>query len=72
MHSRANGTRMTKSRSPAGLEEGQVKHPFRPLDERAAAASAGRFGSRQIVSVEEAQKWCRTEASESVRREARQ
>ena len=34
---------MTKSHSPAGLEEGHPKHPSRPLDERAAAASAGRF-----------------------------
>ena len=123
---------MTKSHSPAGLEERQPKHPSRPLDERAAAASAGRLidmpsnlptppvgaspyqgrappllgysirefcravgisvayfyelkqaglaprtmdlGSRQIISVEEAQKWCRerTEASENARRQARQ
>jgi predicted DNA-binding transcriptional regulator AlpA len=123
---------MTKSRSSAVLEERQPKHPSRPLDERAAAASAGRFidmpsdlptppvgaspyqgrapsllgysirefcravgisvayfyelkqaglaprtmdlGSRRIISVEEALKWCRerTEASENARRQARQ
>jgi predicted DNA-binding transcriptional regulator AlpA len=123
---------MTKSCGPAELDESQAKHQSRPVDERAAAAAAGRFidvppdlstppaspspyqgrappllgysirefcgavgisisyfyelkqaglaprtmklGSRRIISVEEAQKWCRerTEASESAKREARQ
>jgi hypothetical protein len=123
---------MTKSCRPAELDEGQAKHQSRPVDERAAAAAAGRFidvppdlstpptgpslyqgrappllgysirefcgavgisvsyfyelkqaglaprtmklGNRRIISVEEAQKWCRerTEASESAKREARQ
>jgi len=123
---------MTKSCGPAELDESQAKHQSRPVDERAAAAAAGRFidvppdlsmppaspspyqgrvppllgysirefcgavgisvsyfyelkqaglaprtmklGSRRIISVEEAQKWCRerTEASESAKRESRQ
>ena len=34
---------MTKSCRPAELDEGQAKHQSRPVDERAAAAAAGRF-----------------------------
>ena len=123
---------MTKTRPTAELEEPQAKHQSRPVDERVAAAAAGRFidapsdlstpvtcpspcqarappllgysiqefctavgislsffyelkqaglapramklGTRRIISVEEAQKWCRerTEASESAKRESRQ
>jgi predicted DNA-binding transcriptional regulator AlpA len=123
---------VTKTRPTAELDEGQAKHQSLPVDERAAAAAAGRFidvppdlstpptgpspyqgrappllgysirefcdavgisvsyfyelkqaglaprtmklGSRRIIGVEEAQKWCRerTEASESAKREARQ
>ena len=47
---------------------------FYELKQAGLAPRTMNLGSRRIISVEEAQKWCRerTEASESARREARQ
>jgi predicted DNA-binding transcriptional regulator AlpA len=47
---------------------------FYELKQAGLAPRTMRLGSRRIISVEEAQKWCRerTEASESAKREARQ
>ena len=47
---------------------------FYELKQAGLAPRTMKLGSRRIISVEEAQKWCRerTEASESAKREARQ
>jgi hypothetical protein len=47
---------------------------FYELKQAGLAPRTMKLGTRRIVSVEEAQKWCRerTEASESAKRQARQ
>ena len=47
---------------------------FYELKQAGLAPRTMKLGSRRIISVEEAQKWCRerTEASESAKRESRQ